>query len=1409
MIRKILIFLLLLSVSLLIFAQNTNLKFEKNKGQWNKLIRYKADFKEGKIFVLENKINIVIFDSNNSYFHPHFKTDNINSKERFTIFSIQPLDAKFSEILSKDKMNGYTNYFTGRDISTWQSQVPSYRTIIYKNVYANIDWEISSYDRMPKHSYIVHSGGNPNIIKTLYKGLESVVVDGDKLILQTKEGIIKEDRLFVYQCYDSQVKEISARYSIVRSKEGFEVSYIIGEYNRTKDLIIDPSLVFSTYSGAHSDNWGMTSCYDKKGYMISGGIVYGNNYPFTEGVYDSTYSNNWDCVITKYDSLGEDILFSTFLGGQYCEMPHSMVVNNNNEIVILGTTGSEDFPVSLNAFQPQFNGGTTINYESSLLFSNGIDMFVSSLSSDGCSLLASTFIGGTSNDGFNYRDYYGTSIKTLYDGNDSLYANFGDCARGEIVTDANNNVYVASCTFSKDFPTSNDAYRKTYVGKQDAVVFKMDQSLSTLIYSTYLGGKNDDAAYSIDIDKKGKAFVCGGTTSKEFPSTIGAYNSNHNGGSTDAFISVLSMGGNDLEHSTFFGSSEYDQAFFIRLDKDSNPYIFGQTKAPNNTLIHNVLYAIPNSGQFIAKFTPQLDSLFFSTVFGSGDGMINISPSGFNVDVCGRIYCAGWGRVFKYMKNYLGYASLGTDNLEITSDAYMGATDGMDFYIISLGADASQLDYATFIGENDSVAFYGNDHVDGGTSRFDRYGNFYLTICASCGGSQGMPTTSNAYSSSNNSSNCNIASIKFSVNNDFAVADFTSTNVGCINKSIEFSNYSRGDSFKWDFGDGSPVVMDKEVSHTYSKGGIYEVKLISFLSSGCKISDTLVKKILVLDNDADYLDTIRTCEDKPINVGIENLAITISDDVTMQWTPAEVLSDANAINPYATISNPTLFRLIISVNGCNDTLYRFVDIDTMKSEIPDTLDYCVTPYIYKIENTLKRQLACSWNRNFTDTIAMINDNGAIVVNNFGDRYLYIRYSLNGCWGMDSIYLKFSGLKFDILTKDAECKGDATGKAEVVVKDGKDNLHYVWSCTTNDSPIVEYLPAGTYTVKVYREGDTCFSTMEFTILAITNLNIEAQINDATCNNICDGSIVINVGGGAGPYEYSWSNGEYWKDITNLCKGDYTVIVTDNTGCSTKKTFTVNDSYKIDVSLTATTNNCLQGCSATVISQIKGGKEPYQYVWNDSHKTKDLFDVCNGDYVLNITDANGCYASANVEVGYKDVLNDFIAWTDTYKVYDGARINLYSTFFDKFNYFWTPSTHLDSPDKNNTKGTIYETTTYNVFATDTKGCNKSDTVRIEVEYVNCDESGIFVPNVFSPNNDGKNDILYVKSNYAERIDFIIYNRWGEKVFQTNDINEGWDGKYRNNDCAAAVYYYKLEVHCIGGKTFLTAGDITLIR
>ena len=165
------------------------------------------------------------------------------------------------------------------------------------------------------------------------------------------------------------------------------------------------------------------------------------------------------------------MIYSTYLGGDSDELPHSMVVNSSNELFIFGTTSSLNFPTTSGAYQTSFNGGTYYGVGGlGVTFNNGSDIFVSKLSTDGGSLLSSTYIGGSENDGLNIHV--------------PINKNYADEVRGEIDIDKNNNVYIATCTKSTDFPVTN-SFQSVYNGDQEGCVFKMDNQLSTIVWSTF------------------------------------------------------------------------------------------------------------------------------------------------------------------------------------------------------------------------------------------------------------------------------------------------------------------------------------------------------------------------------------------------------------------------------------------------------------------------------------------------------------------------------------------------------------------------------------------------------------------------------------------------------------------------------------------------------------------------------------------------------------------------------------------------------------------------------------------------------------------------------------------------------------------------------------------------------------
>lgn len=1387
-----------LMFSELVFAQG-NLRFEQNKGQWNDRVLYMARLVNGFVFVQDDGL---LFTYSSKPSHLHSDVENHQSDSTFMrhAFLVQPLGMNEKVPQANGLLQGYSNYFVGNDESKWQSNVLAYSSLSYKDVYEGIDWKIYSYEGELKHEFVLKPQAEVSDIRLLYSGVQNKELRDGNLILTLAFGEVVEQKPYAYQLIDGRKVEVDVAFELFDDAVG----YIVGNYDKNNELVIDPALIFSTYSGSYADNWGFTATYDAYGNLYSGSIVSGVGYPTTLGAFSDYFSGIWDCAVTKYSSDGTQMLYSTYFGGDYSEMPHSMIVNGFDELVVFGTTGSFNFPTTEGAYQRYFAQGSGMTYDGTVMFPHGVDIFVSSFTSDGTQMKSSTYIGGSHNDGLNYRERYNSSQILTYVGNDSLYANYGDGARGELITDDKNNIYVGSSTFSSDFPTTATAFQTTHAGEQDGIVFKLDYTMGTLLFSSYIGGSNDDAVFSIDTDSEYRLYVTGGTVSNDFPTTQGAYSTIHNGGAVDAFLALVSYDGANLLHSTYFGSPAFDLSYFVRTDRYDNPHIFGQTKASGTTLVYNAQYNIPNSGQFITKFSPLLDTIIFSTVFGTGDNQINISPTGFSVDVCGRIYVSGWGRMFKYLPNLPNV--FGTRNMELTSDAYQTQTDGQDFYIMSLASDASTLDYATMFGEVSSTSNHGIDHVDGGTSRFDKYGNLYQVVCASCGGTQNFPIApDSAWSQINASSNCNAAAFKFNVHSDFAVAEFDLPDFVCHPDSVHFENLSRADNYLWLFGDGTSST-EENPTHFYTQSGSYDVTLIAYKDNACKSSDTLVRRVFLLDSHVDTLETMSACSGDMVQIGLDSYP---QSQVQFQWHPSAGLSNANVPNPYANVDTNITYRLIVNTDQCNDTLIQQVMVRKLEVDFPDTLNYCNNPYQLPLPSIPDDYLiSASWDESFADSLDV--ENGFIQIDTSLTAWLYINIRSGNCYDRDSIYMIYNGGTILLDVHSTHCNSESNGYVVVDADNFTAPLFYSWSTGQNgvDLDSLGGLSVGEYSV-IVTDASGCSVSEAFSITSPDSLAVSYQFTNNPCQNTCIATIALSVSGGVLPYQIQWSNGSHSENLYQLCSGEYSFVLTDAEGCKVEDTITIKDNDSLRVQLNATQNNCPEGCGASVVSLVSGGTSPFNYLWSNGSTDANLSELCCGEYSLILTDANNCRTEDTVVIGYDYAFEDFDAQASETRVFDGHEITLSATEIEDMTYSWTPAENLRHPYAPTTSVTMYQTTLFYVTASDGYGCETKDSVLVEVDFVNCDKPNIYVPNVFTPNNDGKNDKVFVSGDWIGEITFEIYDRWGEKVFATNDIAEGWDGTFNGNLCDAAVYFYKLEVKCMGGKTYIGGGDITLIR
>lgn len=1178
--------------------QNT-IRFTENKNQWDKQVMYRAQLDGGVLFLEKNCFTYNFYDKE-TLREQHLPKQRETQKAKYSsqqhiipqqkrapirshAFRMTFLNSENNVTTSaKQTTADYCNFFIGNDKSKWAGNVKNYKEVNYKDLYKGIDLQVLGFQNSLKYNFIVAPIAEVNKIKLFYEGLDKIVLEKGALKLTTSLNEMVEQRPYAYQWIGNKRVDVPCEFVLKNSTVSFNFPY---GYDKSYELVIDPVLIFAASSGSLADNFGMTATYDARGNLYSGGTCFNQGFPTTLGAYDTTFNGatsygRTDVVITKYDSAGTFLQYSTYLGGATStEIVTSLVVDDQNELLLYGATGSSDFPVTTDAYDTIFNGGTILQFVcNGTFFDFGTDIYVSRFNISGTSLLASTYIGGTQNDGVNTNN---TTVLTSACGPatfeyplDSLQYNYGDQYRGEINVDKFGNVYIASSSRSMDFPIVG-GFDNTLGGIQDAVVFKLNSNLSQLIWSTYLGGSDNDAGYALALDDSSDIYVTGGTRSSNFPSTAGAYKTSHNGGKADGYITKIKKDGTAILFSTFIGTNAYDQTYFVQLDKNSDVYVVGQTEGAMPVTAG--VYNNPGSGQFITKLNASLSTLIFSTVFGNGSGSPNISPSAFLVDYCENIYVSGWGG------NII--TGPGTFGMPLTANAIQSTTDGFNFYLFVLSTDATSLLYATYFGGAQSL-----EHVDGGTSRFDKKGIVYQSVCAGCGGFDDFPVSAGAWPNTGadvnhntQNNNCNNGVFKFDFQVPLADANFTVNQFsGCAPLTVTFDNQSTpGTTFLWDFGSGDTTSTVVNPTRTFSTPGTYKVQLAVNNPLSCNKGDTANQFVTVYP---------------PLTADFDFVTQPCSNQVSF--------SDSSASAPVS-------------------WLWYFDDGDSSIVQNPvHTYD---TIGIYDVQ--------------------------------------LISSTINGCKDTTIVQLDFNAQNVSISPTQTICKNNS---AQLSASGGS---VYSWSPSTSlnnaaiANPIASPLTRTTYTVEITSVnvlGDTCIKTL------------------TTKVNVIDPSLY---------------------------------------------------------SITATTDDdtLLQGESTTIHAIL--------------------------DSTVYVT--------------------------------------------------WLASSGVSIPHIYNPTVTPEKTTTYTVSILDAEGCSKSDIVSVFVISTECDPADVYVPNTFTPNGDGKNDVLFVRGNSITELYFAVYNRWGQMVFETTDINKGWNGIYKNMKADPAVFAWYLTAKCLNGDELKKQGNVTLIR
>lgn len=712
------------------------LEFAKNEGQFNAQIKFAARGQEYSTFLTSGGATIEL-ETRKSEIRSQNEKDRLRPVvsrqflDRPEVLQLRLAAAnRAAKVFGLDKQSGKANYFIGKYSQKWRTNVPLFSRVEYASVYRGIDLIFHGNQQRLEFDFVLVPGADARSIrlrietpgsksgKRKAKGEDqktkfekrktatdkeriptpdhkpkfSIAMKGD-LVIKTPGGDVRFLKPIAYQpvnkfstAHDSELatknlKPVRARFVLLPNNE---VGFKLGNYDRSRPLVIDPVLDYSSYFGGTGFDEAAGIAVDAAGYAYIAGYTTSADLPVAsplQSSYGGGSCNNdmspspcFDAFVAKLNSRGTGLVYATYLGGNGDDRATGIAVNSLGEVFVAGYTGSADFPVA-NALQGAIGGGTCGSITNPYPC---YDAFVAKLSASGSSLVYSTYLGGSGDDyatgvaidssldayitGFSSGGNFPLTSGSMqpsfgggsYDafvakinaaGSSLLYSTFlggsNEDRASAIAVDSSGSAYVTGQTDSSDFPVQS-AFQSSYGGGScgcfDAFVTKLNPTGAAAVYSTYLGGTGGDYGNGIAVDSSGEAYVAGWTTSADFPVTSGAFQRSY-GGSDDVFVTKLNAAGNALLYSTYFGGIDPEVANGIALDSSGDALITGNAYGVGLPAL-NPLQSADNGyyDAFVAALNPSGSGLLYATwLGGSGDDFGNAIAA----DSSGNAYVAG------------------------------------------------------------------------------------------------------------------------------------------------------------------------------------------------------------------------------------------------------------------------------------------------------------------------------------------------------------------------------------------------------------------------------------------------------------------------------------------------------------------------------------------------------------------------------------------------------------------------------------------------------------------------------------------------------------------------------------------------------------------------------------------------
>jgi hypothetical protein len=615
--------------------------FIENRGQIkNKSVRFYANTFAGTVFVTDKGeiVYSLIKEVKGQKSGVRAQESKVKNQETKAIALRESFDSqKEVSVKGIEKSETEVNYFIG-DKGNWRTNIPTWQEVNLGEIYEGIELKLKVHGKNVEKLFTVYPDADVKNIKLKIEGANGLKINKDgALEIATELGIVRMTKPVAYQEVKGEKKHIQVAYKVSPGSNTY--GFLVGEYDNSKPLIIDP-LLASTFIGHSEDDRAFALTIDSSGDVFVAGATYSPAYPTTPGAYDESYNGTGDVFVSKLDSNLSSLLASTWIGGGDQEGASALGIDSSGNVLVAGGTYSSDYPTTPGAYDESHNGAG--------------DVFVSKLDSNLSSLLASTFIGGVDAD-----------------------------STSALGIDSSGNVFVAGGTGSPDYPTTPGAYDESYNGTGDVFVSKLDSNLSGLLASTFIGGVDADYASALGIDSSGNVFVAGGTYSWDYPTTPGAYYGTFKA-SNDAFVSKLDNNLSSLLASTFIGGFDFDFLNALTIDSSGNVFVAGATYSPaypTTSGAYDETYQGVFSDVFVSKFDSNLSDLLASTLIGGG---VLDWADALGIDSSGNVFVAG---------------ETSSTDYPTTPGAYDETHNGdEDVFVSKLTSNLSSLLASTYIG---------------------------------------------------------------------------------------------------------------------------------------------------------------------------------------------------------------------------------------------------------------------------------------------------------------------------------------------------------------------------------------------------------------------------------------------------------------------------------------------------------------------------------------------------------------------------------------------------------------------------------------------------------------------------------------------------------------------------------------